>query len=158
MQVILRTDIENLGSLGDLADVKPGYARNYLIPQGKAMPATPSNQKIFEQERAKLQAKQDKIRFQAKDTAQQLEQLSISIPVRVGENDKLYGSITTSIIAGELARLGYEIDRKKIELDKPIRSLGEFFVPIRLYPEVRPELKVRVVRHGEEQLADGEQE
>ena len=158
MQVILRTDIENLGSLGELADVKPGYARNYLIPQGKAMPATPSNQKIFEQERVKLQARQDKIRFQAKDTAQQLEQLQITIPVRVGENDKLYGSITSAIIGEELEKLGYAIDKKKIELEKPIRSLGEFSVPIRLYPEVRPELKVLVVRHGEEQSADGEQE
>ena len=158
MQVILRTDIENLSSLGELADVKPGYARNYLIPQGKAMPATPSNQKIFEQERAKLQARQDKIRFQAKDTAQQLEQLQITIPVRVGEKDKLYGSITSAIFGEELEKLGYAIDKKKIELEKPIRSLGEFSVPIRLYPEVRPELKVLVVRHGEEQSADGEQE
>lgn len=158
MQVILRTDIENLGSLGELAEVKPGYARNYLIPQGKAMLATPSNLKVFEQERAKLQAKQDKIRFQAKDTAGQLEQLIITIPVRVGENDKLYGSITSTIISEELSKRGYEIDKKKIELEKPIRSLGEFSVPVRLYPEVRPELKVMVVRHGEEQSTDGELE
>ncbi|MCF8104841.1 MAG: 50S ribosomal protein L9 [Desulfohalobiaceae bacterium] len=158
MQIILRTDIENLGKLGDMADVKPGYARNYLIPQGKAMPASRSNLKKFEQERAKLQARHDKIRFQAKDTAQQLEQVSITIPVRVGESDKLYGSITSQMIADELAKLGYDIDKKKIELENPIRSLGEFSVPIKLYPDVRPELKVIVVRHGEEQPASGEPE
>lgn len=158
MQVILRTDIENLGKLGDKADVKPGYARNYLIPQGKAMQATASNLKRFEQERAKLQSKQDTIRFQAQDTAQQLEEVSITIPVRVGENDKLYGSITSTMIVEELAKLGYDIDKKKIELEKPIRSLGEFSVPVKLYPEVRPELKVIVVRYGEEQLTNREPE
>lgn len=158
MQVILRTDIENLGKLGDKADVKPGYARNYLIPQGKAMQATASNLKRFEQERAKLQSKQDTIRFQAQDTAQQLEEVSITIPVRVGENDKLYGSITSTMIVEELAKLGYDIDKKKIELEKPIRSLGEFSVPVKLYPEVRPELQVIVVRYGEKQLTNGEPE
>ena len=158
MQVILRTDIENLGKLGDLVNVKPGYARNYLIPKKMALEATRGNLKSFEQQKKKLQEKLEAEKFAAKDFSQKLEQLEVKIPVRVGENDKLYGSVTNAHIASALAEQGYEIDKKKIELENPIRSLGEFYVPVKVYPEIKPQLKVVVVRHGEEEQGDGESE
>ena len=154
MQVILRTDIEGLGKLGDVVRVKPGYARNYLLPRNLAMEATPGNLKEFENQRRKLQEKLDKDRFDAERLAEQLQDLELHIPVRVGEGDKLYGSVTTAMIASALAEQGFDLDKKKIELDKPIRSLGEFSVPVKVYPEVRPEIKVVVVRHGEEHVQD----
>jgi len=154
MQVILRTDIEGLGKLGDVVRVKPGYARNYLLPRSLAMEATPGNLKEFENQRRKLQEKLDKDRFDAERLAEQLQDLELHIPVRVGEGDKLYGSVTTAMIANALEEQGFDVDKKKIELDKPIRSLGEFSVPVKVYPEVRPEIKVVVVRHGEEHAQD----
>ncbi len=154
MQVILRTDIEGLGKLGDVVRVKPGYARNYLLPRNLAMEATPGNLKEFENQRRKLQEKLDKDRFDAERLAEQLQDLEVRIPVRVGEGDKLYGSVTTAMIASALAEQGFDLDKKKIELDKPVRALGEFSVPVKVYPEVRPEIKVVVVRHGEEHAQD----
>jgi large subunit ribosomal protein L9 len=158
MEVILRTDMENLGKLGDVVKVKPGYARNYLIPKELAMQATPSNLKVFEQQRRKLQEKLDKARAEAQSLAGRLEETVITIPVRVGESDKLYGSVTSAMISEALAQQGLEVDKKDIELDNPIRSLGEHQVPVKLYSGVRPELKVNVVRHGEESASSGEGE
>ncbi len=154
MQVILRTDIERLGKLGDVVDVKPGYARNYLLPRDMAMEATPGNMKEFEHQRRKLQERLDKARSDAERLAEQLQDLRLRIPVRVGEGDKLYGSVTTAMIASALAEEGFDLDKKKIELDKPIRALGEYTVPVKVYPEVRPEIKLAVVRHGEEHAED----
>jgi large subunit ribosomal protein L9 len=154
MKVILRTDIERLGKLGDVVDVKPGYARNYLLPRDMAMEATPGNMKDFENQRKKLQERLDKARSDAERLAEQLQDLKLRIPVRVGEGDKLYGSVTTAIIANALAEHGFDLDKKKIELDKPIRELGKFSVPVKVYPEVRPEIQVAVVRHGEEHAED----
>ena len=158
MEVILRTDIENLGRLGEIVKVKPGYARNFLLPQNMAMLATPGNKRLFEQQRKKLQERQNAARSAAQSLAEKLDELTLTIPVRVGEGDKLYGSVTTTIIGDRLAELGFEIDKKKIELDNPIRALGDYAVPVRLYPEVRPELTVSVVRHDEGQSRDEEQE
>lgn len=126
MRVILRADIDNLGHLGDVVEVRPGYARNYLVPQGLAMPATRANLNAFELERKKLQQKMDAIRFAAQELADKLSAAEVIIPVRVGENDKLYGSVTSSNIAQALAEMGMEVDRRKIRLDEPIRSLGEY--------------------------------
>jgi len=159
MRVILRTDIEKLGKLGDVVDVKPGYARNYLLPKKLAMLATPSNLKVFEHEKKKLEEKLNAERFKAKELAEKLESEKIEIQVRVGEGDKLYGSVTSSNIVDELAKRGYEIDRKKVELDKPIRSLGEYQIPVKLYPGVVATLNVSVVRYqeeGDEQASQGE--
>jgi len=159
MRVILRTDIEKLGKLGDVVDVKPGFARNYLLPKRLAMLATPSNLKIFEHEKKKLEEKLNAERFKAKELADRLESEKIEIQVRVGEGDKLYGSVTSSNIVDELAKRGYEIDRKKVELDKPIRSLGEYQIPVKLYPGVVATLNVSVVRYqeeGDEQENQGE--
>ncbi|MBQ7608956.1 MAG: 50S ribosomal protein L9 [Desulfovibrionaceae bacterium] len=145
MKLILRADVENLGSLGDVVTVKPGYGRNYLLPQGLAMIASPANLKNFELERKKLQARMDEQRAAAEALQTRLEALNIVIPMHVGDNDKLYGSVTTSIIGDTLAQLGEEVDRRRILLDAPIRTLGEHTVRVRLHPTVIAHIKVSVV-------------
>ena len=109
MKIILRADVENLGHLGDVVSVKPGYGRNYLLPQGLAMLATPANLKVFELERKKLQARMDALRAEANEHASRLEGLVLVIAMRVGENDKLYGSVTSSIIGDALAEQGVDV-------------------------------------------------
>lgn len=145
MKVILRADVENLGSLGDVVEVKPGYGRNYLLPQGLAMIANPSNMKVFELERKKLQARMDALRAEAMGLQGRLERLQIVIPMHVGENDKLYGSVTTSIIGDAIAAEGIEIDRRRILLDAPIRSLGHHPVRVRLHPDIIAMVPVKVI-------------
>ncbi len=148
MQLILRADVENLGRLGEVVTVKPGYGRNYLVPQGLAMAASEANLKVFERERKKLQARMDATRAAAQDVADKLAGLALTIEVRVGENDKLYGSVTSAQIADLLAASGVEIDRKKIVLDEPIRSLGDYVVEVKLHHDVRGKVAVAVVRQG----------
>jgi large subunit ribosomal protein L9 len=151
MKVILRADVDKLGQLGKIVNVKPGYGRNYLIPKGLAMEATASNLKVFENERRKLQAQVDTVRSQAQELADKISKARVVIPVRVGEGDKLYGSVTTSAIGDALTEMGIDFDRKKLVLDEPIRSLGEYTLKVRLHPEVKTELTVAVVRHGQEE-------
>lgn len=151
MKLILRADLENLGRLGDLVDVRPGYGRNYLIPQGLAMLATKSNLKNFEQERKKLQAKMDTQKAMAQDIADKLIALdTLTVPMRVGENDKLYGSVTSGIIFEMLAEAEIEVDRKKIQMPEHIRALGEYFIEFKLHPDVRAQIRVHVIRQGGE--------
>lgn len=156
MKLILRADVENLGRLGDVVKVRPGYGRNYLLPQGLAMLATESNLRVFEQERRKLQAKMDALRSEASSLADRINAAELSISMRVGDNDKLYGSVTTSMIAAELDKLGIEVDRHRILLDAPIRTLGEFNVRVRLHADVNAHLQLKVVpeeRYHEEDVA-----
>ncbi|WP_028574845.1 50S ribosomal protein L9 [Desulfonatronovibrio hydrogenovorans] len=153
MQIILRADVDNLGRLGEVVKVKPGYGRNYLIPQGLAMPATKANMNIFERERKRLEAKMEKIRQAARSLADKLNAAQVVIPVRVGENDKLYGSVTTTNIGDALSDMGIEVDRRKIVLDNPIRTLGDFEVEVKLHQDVQCMVKVSVVRHGSEPQA-----
>jgi len=148
MELILRADVENLGRLGDKVAVKPGYGRNYLIPQGLAMLASDANMRRFENERKKLQAKRDALASAAQTLAEKLAAAEIIIEVRVGEGDKLYGSVTSAIIADKLAEQGVEIDRKKIVLDEPIRALGQYEVAVKLLPELRGTVNVTVKRQG----------
>lgn len=156
MKIILRADVENLGSLGDVVTVKPGYGRNYLLPQGLAMIASPANLKNFELERKKLQARMDEQRAQAQSLQTRLEALEVVIPMHVGDNDKLYGSVTTSIIGDTLAQLGTEVDRRRILLDAPIRTLGEHTVRIRLHPTVIANVKVTVVSDQKKEVEEEE--
>ena len=149
MEIILRTDVENLGQLGDIVKVKPGYARNYLIPYGKAMLATEVNKKTFENEREALQSKVDALRGQASTLAEKLDGLSVAIEVRVGASDKLYGSVTAANIAEALEAMDIELDRRKILLDAPIRALGVYPVEVKLYADVRATLEVAVVKTGQ---------
>lgn len=149
MKLILRADVDALGRLGDIVTVKAGYGRNYLIPQGLAMPASDASLKQFELERKKLEAKADKLRTSASDVAEKIASTPVEITVRVGEGEKLYGSVTTAMIAEAMAESGLEIDKRKIILPEPIRSLGEYELEVKLHPDVRGLLKLAVVRHGQ---------
>ena len=157
MKVILRADVDNLGRLGEIVAVRPGYGRNYLLPQGLASMATPGNLKVFEQERRKLQAQNDAIRAEAAGLAGKIEAAKVVIEVRVGDGDKLYGSVTSPQIAAILAEQGVDVDRRKIQLDDGIRTLGEYIVDVKLHPEVVAKLTVNVVKHGRtEQVTEPE--
>lgn len=145
MKVILRADVENLGKLGDVVVVKAGYGRNFLLPQGMAMVASPANLKVFEMERRKLQAKMDSMRAAASDLCAKLEALDVVIKMRVGENDKLYGSVTSTLVAETLEALGVEVDRRRILLDAPIRTIGEHPVRVRLHADVIAKVLVKVL-------------
>lgn len=152
MEVILRTNMDNLGALGQVVVVKPGYGRNYLIPQGLAMLATPANKKRFELERKKLQEKLDAVRFAAQELADKISAAALRIPVRVGEGERLYGSVTSANIADLLkADHGLDVDRKTIQLNEPLRALGEFTVEVRVFQDIRAQLQVAVVRHDADQ-------
>ena len=154
MKVILRTDVENLGKLGDLVEVKAGYGRNFLLPQGHAMLATPANLKVFELERKKLQLRTEALRGAAASLAQQIANSPVTIAMRVGDNDKLYGSVTSALIAEALEAKGIDVDRRRILLDSPIRALGEYTVRVRLHAGVLAELPLTIVAeklHHEEE-------
>lgn len=144
MQVILLADVENLGRLGDVVNVKPGYGRNYLMPQGMAMAATKANLKVFELERKKLQAAMDALRAEASSLGERIKNAAVTITMRVGENDKLYGSVTSAVIAEALQEKGIEIDRRRVLLDSPIRSVGQFPVRARLHADVVVDFTVTV--------------
>ncbi|MDR0466208.1 MAG: 50S ribosomal protein L9 [Deltaproteobacteria bacterium] len=156
MKIILRADVENLGHLGDVVTVKDGYGRNYLLPQRLAMPASPANLKVFELERKKLQAKMDALRATASGMASRLEGYVVRIEMRVGENDKLYGSVTNSLICDSLRGDGLEVDRRRILLDAPIRTIGEHPVRVRLHADVTATLKVVVTPEGHHAKAASE--
>ena len=145
MKVILRADVEKLGHLGDVVTVKAGYGRNYLLPQGLAMLVTPGNLKAFELERKKLQARMDALRAAASEVAAKLEGVVVTISMRVGENDKLYGSVTPAMIGDALAAMGIEVDRHRLLLDGSIRTLGEHHVRARLHADVVPSFTVKIV-------------
>ena len=133
MKLILRADVENLGNLGDVVTVKPGYGRNFLLPQGLAMVASEANMKAFELERKKLQERMDALRADAQALCAKLEALEVVIPMHVGDNDKLYGSVTGDMIAEALKEQhGIEVDKRKIELDEPIKAAGQSFVTVKL--------------------------
>lgn len=145
MQVILRDRIENLGEAGDVVDVKPGYGRNYLIPKGLAYEASASNVRRMEAERAAQGRKEAETLGDARTQASALEGVSLTFNARAGQEGKLFGSITNGDIADKLAEQGITIDRRQIELDEPIKSLGVHSVPVRLHSQVRPEIKVWVI-------------
>ena len=144
-QVILRTDVADLGGAGDVVDVKPGYARNYLIPQGLAYSASEGNVRRLESERQEAQVSMDRQKDKAEGLAAELEGRSVSFKVKAGEEGKLFGSVTTVDIAEQLASEGVTIDRRDIILEEPIKELGVFRVPVRLHADVRRELTVWVV-------------
>jgi large subunit ribosomal protein L9 len=146
MEVILRAAVENLGHPGDIVKVSPGYGRNYLLPRGLAYAATPGNKKRMEQERQRLEAAESSRRGTAEGLAAQMEQVSLTFSARVGEEGKLFGSVTAADIAHQLEGLGYAIEKRQIDLHEPIRSLGVYRVPVRLHADVKPEIKVWVIK------------
>jgi large subunit ribosomal protein L9 len=146
MQVILKQRLENLGQPGDVVTVKAGYGRNYLIPQGFAYEATSANLKRIERESAQIQKQAVAEEAAARERGSKIEGTSVTFTARAGEEGKLFGSITSADIATKLAEQGIEVDRRQIVLDEPIKALGVFSVPVRLHAEVRPEVKVWVIK------------
>jgi large subunit ribosomal protein L9 len=148
MEVILREDISNLGTRGQVVKVAPGYARNFLIPKKLAVTATESNKKIVEQERQAHLRKEAKEQGEAQDLAKLMTGVSVTITQKAGENDQLFGSVTSKDVADALAAKGFTIDRRKIQLDEPIKSLGEFKIPVKLHKDVTAEVTLVVAKEA----------
>ncbi|NIR50380.1 50S ribosomal protein L9 [candidate division KSB1 bacterium] len=146
MKVILKQDVSNVGQSGDIVEVKDGYARNFLIPRQVALQATPKNLKVYEQEKQRHQIKLTKEKRSAEQLAEKLDQVSLTAPVAVGEEDKVFGAVTSQNIADLLNNKGFDIDRKKIVLEEPLKALGVYEVPIKLHSEVEAKVKVWVVK------------
>ena len=146
MKVILKEDIPRLGTMGETVQVAPGYGRNYLIPQGKAVLATSKNFKELEHHRRLIQRKVELIRKDAESFAEKFRGLTLTLARKVVEEDKIYGSVSVSDISQALKEAGVEIERKLIKLDAPIKSLGEFQVPVKVHADVTAELTVQVVK------------
>jgi len=146
MQVILLEDIPSLGKAGDLVKVSDGYGRNFLIPQKKAILATEKGLKMLEHQKRQVQHRMGKMKKNLDKVAQQIQTLSCTFAKSVGESGKLFGSVTSMEIETYLKENGIEVDRKKIVLDEPIKSIGMFTVPIKLHPEIVAQLKVWVVQ------------
>ena len=146
MEIILRQAIENLGNPGDVVTVKNGYARNYLLPRGFAFEATPGNLKRIAAEWSRLEAAENERRDAASSLAKRLEEVQLTFSARVGEEGKLFGSVTAADIAEQLAAQGFQIERRLIDLHEPIKALGVYRVPIRLHADVKPEIRVWVIK------------
>jgi large subunit ribosomal protein L9 len=146
MEVILREDVEKLGNRGEVVKVAAGYARNFLLPKKLAVAATGSNKKIVEQERQGHLRKEAKAKSEFEDLAKLLNGVTVTISQKAGENGQLFGSVTSKDVADALAAKNYTIDRRKVILEEPIKSLGEFKVPVRLHKEVTAEVTVLVVK------------
>lgn len=146
MKVILRKNFEQLGQLGDVVDAKEGYARNFLIPRQIAYIATAGNVRAFEEEKKQLAKKEAKDLESAQQLATELEKVSITIPVKVGEEDKIFGSVTNQMIADSLKEKGFDVDRRKIEITEPIKSLGIYSIEVKLHSSINAVVKTWVVR------------
>ena len=146
MEVILREDVEKLGKTGEKVKVKEGYARNFLFPRNLALPATDKNLKAVEDEKRKKSAIHQKELEEAKALAEKISKASCTVMVKAGENDKLYGSVTTQDIASALEVEGIAVEKKRIELPEPIHQLGVYYAQVKLHPEVSQMLKVWVVK------------
>jgi large subunit ribosomal protein L9 len=146
MEVILKTDVEKLGHQGQVVKVAPGYARNYLLPQGLAVSATASNKKIVDQQRQATLRKEAKLASDARELAAMMGNVNITIHQKAGEEDQLFGSVTSQDIQEALEKQGYKVDRKKIALDHPIKTLGDHKVTIKLHKEVSLDIPVHVLK------------
>jgi len=145
MKVILKQDVATLGETGDIVNVKDGFGRNYLIPRGLAILATPSNVKVVEEIRRQSAHRLERLVNDAKELAKQLSKLDIVIPARVGEENRIFGTVTTQQVADVLEKKGLEIDRRKIELHEEIRALGVYSATIKLHGDLAAEVKIQVV-------------
>ena len=146
MKIVLRTDVETLGRRGEVVRVADGYARNYLLPKKLALEATPGNLKLIEQERRVQEVHEAKEKQEAEALAARIAQLSCTAVRKVGENEVLYGSVTGADVAELLEKEGFSLDKRKILLEEPIKSLGIYEVPIKLHPQVTASVKVWVVK------------
>ena len=146
MKVILRKNFDQLGKVGDTVSVKDGYARNFLIPRQVAYQATKGNIIALEEEKKQIQKKEAKELDAAQTMAANIEKVSVTIPVTVGEEDKIFGTVTTQMIADSLKEKGFDIDKRKIEITEPIKSLGIYSVTVKVHPSVTATVKTWVVR------------
>ncbi len=146
MEIILMKDVEALGSAGQTVRVNPGYARNYLFPKRLALPATPANMKKMEDESRLEDVRVDRQRAVLAKLAEKLEKASVTATVKVGEDDKVFGSVTSQTIAELLSEKGYELDRRHIHLEEPLKALGQYDVEVRLGHSITGSVKVWVVR------------
>jgi large subunit ribosomal protein L9 len=157
MEIILREAIENLGRPGDVVSVRAGYARNFLLPRKLAYLATPGNIKVMEQEKSKLIRREAERRSEAEELRDMLNQLELIAERRVGEQDVLYGSVTSADIADAIEAKGFIIDKRKIVLGDNIKKLGEYAIPIRLYTEVVAEVTLHVRPEGATAAAEAKE-
>jgi large subunit ribosomal protein L9 len=148
MEVILKEDVAKLGSRGDLVKVAAGYGRNFLLPRKLAIEATTGNKKVIEQMRAAAVRRSAKEKAQAEELSKQFDGLSVSFARRAGEQDQLFGSVTSSDIGDALEKKGFNVDRRKIQLHEPLKTLGEFTVPVKLHKDVSAHLKVVIERES----------
>ncbi|MFC1692312.1 50S ribosomal protein L9 [Candidatus Latescibacterota bacterium] len=146
MKVILREDVKSKGKTGEIIEVKPGYARNYLIPQGFAYPSNEKNLKVYEQDQYRRAKEQEKLRVDAEKLKIELEKMSLTTVVKVGEDDKLFGSVTTHTITDLIKEKGYEIDHRKVVIDEQIKELGVYEVGIGIGYGIEARVKVWVVK------------
>ena len=146
MKVILRRNFENLGKVGDILEVKDGYARNYLIPRQLAFAANKGNLRALEEEKVQLVKKDEKVLHLAQQLLTELEKISVTITVKVGEEDKMFGTVTSQMIADSIKEKGFDIDKRKIEIEEPIKALGIYNINVKIHPEVTASVKTWVVR------------
>jgi large subunit ribosomal protein L9 len=149
MKVLLKDDVKDVGKRGDVVMVKDGFARNYLLPRNLALEVTPGNMKIIEEERQAQRRREAKEKSEAQGLSERISAVSCVIPVKVGEEDKMYGAITSQHIAEALEKEGIKISKKNIELESPIKTLGVYEVPIRLHPQLTMKFRVEVVKEEE---------
>jgi large subunit ribosomal protein L9 len=145
MEVILREHVEHLGRRGDIVKVAPGYGRNYLLPRKLAMPVTEANRQQIDREKKLAEVRDMEEQRAAEAVAERISQLEIEIGRRVGDNDTLYGSVTSADVAAALKAKGFDIDKRKIQLPEPLKALGESTVPVKIHHGVLAQVKVRVV-------------
>ncbi len=146
MEVILRKDVDRLGAVGDQIKVKDGYARNYLIPKGMAFQATASSLAMIAEEQKLVHVQEKRVLKSATDLKDAIQKTSLTVKVLVGQEDKIFGAVTSQVVAELLAEKGIEIDRRKIQLDEPIKALGVYDIPIKLHTDVDAKVKVWVVK------------
>ena len=154
MEVILKEDVANLGHRGDVVKVADGYGRNFLLPRKLAMQATEANKSVIEQMKAAAARRSATEKAQAQDLVVKLEPVVLSFARKSGENGQLFGSVTSADIAGDLATKGFEVDRRKIQLSEPLKSLGDYTIAIKLHREVTAHIKVQVVADVTEPVAE----
>jgi len=150
MEVILKEDVAKLGARGDVVKVAEGYGRNFLLPRKFAIEATTGNRKVIEQMRAAALRRSAKEKAQAEELSKQFDGLSVSFARRAGEQDQLFGSVTSSDIGDALEKKGFNVDRRKIQLHEPLKTLGEFTVPVKLHKDVTAHLKVVIEKEAAE--------
>ena len=154
MRVILNSDIEKLGKLGDIIEVKAGYARNYLLPRDLALAPSKHNQQLLDLKKKKVQKNLEVEKLSAMEQKQKIEEITLTIAKKAGEKDTLFGSVTTAEIENMLEEMGVTIERRKLHLDEPIKRLGSYSCKVRLFDDIEAEFKIEVVKEGDETEAE----